>query len=120
MDNTTDYSVNINWNQIPYGERPVVMAKILSDFVNGASSDYNKMAETMATDHRYLQQEMFKVCFAYIEEMAHSDALGRYDGRNEWACKTATKFMEALKDRDELCTSDAEYALEGKERRKWT
>ena len=27
--------------------------------------------------------------------------------------------MEALKDRDELCRTDIEYALEGKERRKW-
>ena len=120
MDNTKDYRVNINWNEIPYEERPVVMAKILSDFVNGASSNYNKMAETMARDHRYLQQEMFKVCYAYIEELAHCDALKHYDGRNEWACKTATKFMETLKDRGELCISDAEYALEGKERRKWT
>lgn len=111
--------IDIKWNEIKYEQRPVVMAKILSDFVNGASSDYNKMADTMASEHRYLQQEMFKICYAYIETLAHNKALGYYDGRNEWACETATKFMEALKDRDELCRTDIEYALEGKERRKW-
>jgi hypothetical protein len=111
--------IDINWNEVEYKDRPVVMGKILSDFVNGASSDYKKTAQTMATEHRYLQNEMFGLCLAYMRELAHNKALGHFDQRNEWACETATLCMQKLKDCERLSLNDIEYALEGKEDRKW-
>ena len=111
--------IEINWNEVDYKERPVMMAKILSEFVNGACSNYTAVADTMATEHRYLQQEMFKLFFEYAKTLAHNKALNRYDPRNKWACETATLIFEALKEKDQLYSGDIEYALEGKERRKW-
>ena len=53
--------INIRWNDVPYKERPQELAGIISEFVNGASSDYTSVADELARDHRYLQGEEFKV-----------------------------------------------------------
>jgi len=74
-----------------------VFARFFANFVNGRMHSKRKVAEKMANDHRYLQSEMFKVCLEYIKVLAEHNEKGRYDGRNELACKTSGKIIELLK-----------------------
>jgi len=74
-----------------------LFARQFSDFVNGQMRNPKDVAEKMAKDHRYLQSEMFKVCLEYITILAENADKGYYDGRNEWACKTAKKMVSNLK-----------------------
>lgn len=115
----TTKHININWNEIPYDERPKELAGVISEFVNGASSNYKSVADVLACDHRYLQGQEFSLALELIYALAHNYAKGWYDARNEFACKMATTMVQALDDADMICLSDKEFALEGKERRKW-
>ena len=54
----------------------------------------------MAREHRYLQQEMFKVCLEYVKILAQNAENGRFDPRNEWACKASKYMIEGLKSVD--------------------
>jgi hypothetical protein len=69
-----------------------LFARNFGDFVNGKMCSKRKVAEQMCREHRYLQNEMFKVCFEYIKLLAENYEKGYYDPRNEWACKTS-KFI---------------------------
>ena len=115
----TTKHININWGEVPYNERGKELAGIVSEFVNGASHDYKTVADELAKDHRYLQGEEFKLALEFILALAHNHAKGWYDPRNEFACKMATAMVKGLDDADMLCYADKEFALEGKERRKW-
>lgn len=77
-----------------------VFVRFFSSFVNGKCHNKKKVAEGMANDHRYLQQEMFKVCLEYIKILAENANNGRYDARNEWSCKTAKVMVDHLKEID--------------------
>lgn len=77
-----------------------VFVRFFSNFVNGKLKDKRHVAQAMANEHRYLQNEMFKVCLAYIEKLEESYASGRYDGRNQYACETSSKIMYALREMD--------------------
>lgn len=70
-----------------------VFAELFSRFVNGRMYDYKKVAQKMATEHRYLQQEMFKVCMAYFTELAKNYKKGWCDDRNRWSCKRAYEIV---------------------------
>ena len=109
----------IDWGKVPYQERGKELAGIISEFVNGASSDYKSVADELARDHRYLQGQEFSLALELIYALAHNYAKGWYDPRNEFACKMATTMVQALEDADMICLSDKEFALDGKERRKW-
>lgn len=74
-----------------------VFVRFFANFVNGKLESKRKVAERMATEHRYLQNEMFKVCLEYIKVLAENSEKGWYDGRNDWACKTSGKIVELLK-----------------------
>jgi hypothetical protein len=111
--------INIRWNDVPYKERPQELAGIISEFVNGASSDYTSVADELARDHRYLQGEEFKLALEIILALAHNHAKGWFDPRNEFACKMATAMVKGLEQADMLAYYDKDFALEGKERRKW-
>lgn len=74
-----------------------VFVRLFANFVNGKLESKRKVAERMATEHRYLQNEMFKVCLEYIKVLAENNEKGYYDGRNEWSCKTSGKIVELLK-----------------------
>ena len=76
-----------------------VFARFFSDYVNG-SHDKFKAAKHMATEHRYLQSSMFKVCLEYIKILAQNLDEGRFDGRNEWACNAAKYMIDGLKEKD--------------------
>ena len=71
-----------------------VCARFISDMVNGRLWKYDSTAKQMASDHRYLQSEMFKLCLAYIHALAENYDKGWFDPRNQWACETAKKISE--------------------------
>lgn len=77
-----------------------VFVRQFSNFVNGKMQSKTKVAELMANEHRYLQNEMFKVCLAYIQKLAENADKSYYDGRNEWACKTSKIMIDHLKEID--------------------
>lgn len=77
-------------------EREIEFVKTESDFINGKLSHPKEVAQAMAQDHRYLVQERFKLFVEYFKELAKAERKGRYDPRNEWACKCARVAIDAL------------------------
>lgn len=77
-----------------------VFVRFFSEFVNGKCHGKKDVAELMAREHRYLQQEMFKVCLEYIKKLSENYQQGHYDPRNEWACQTSSHITEAMKEKD--------------------
>lgn len=75
-----------------------VFVRFFSSFVNGKIISRKKVGENLAREHRYLQEEMFKVCLEYIKALAENYEKGYYDGRNEWSCMVSSKIKEALKE----------------------
>jgi hypothetical protein len=73
-----------------------VFARFFSDYVNNCSHNECRAAERMASDHRTLQSEMFQLCMAYIKNLAENAKEGRFDTRNEYACKTSQKMLDYL------------------------
>ena len=68
-------------------------ADTFSKFVNvmAASQDVTEAVQTMAYDHRHLQQGMMSFFMKFVEEMAKNE---RYDGRNEASVELAKSIME--------------------------
>ena len=77
-----------------------VFVRFFSNFVNGSMRSKKNVAEKMSLEHRYLQSEMFKVCMEYIVKLAENCERGYYDGRNEYACKTAKIIIDHLNEID--------------------
>ena len=77
-----------------------VFVRFFSDFVNGKMNSKSEVAKLMCNEHRYLQNEMFKVCMEYIKQLGENFENGRYDGRNKYACETANKIIDNLKEID--------------------
>ena len=75
-----------------------VFARQFSDFVNGRMLSHNETAKIMANDHRYLQQEMFKVFLAYTKILSINYNNRFYDGRNEYSCRCANEIISALEE----------------------
>lgn len=71
------------------------VGRVLEDYVNGHISSKEKVADRMARSHRYLQQELFYLCTAYINELAQHCEEGRYDARNEYSCKKAKQIIDS-------------------------
>lgn len=77
-----------------------VFARFFGNFVNGKCHDKKKVADLMCREHRYLQNEMFKVCMAYIKKLAENASKGYYDPRNQYACNTAKIIINALDEKN--------------------
>lgn len=75
-------------------------ARQFGDFVNGRCRDKKKVAQKMATEHRYLQNEMFHICLEYIKVLAENCEQGYYDPRNKYAAETSKKIIDHLKEID--------------------
>ena len=73
-----------------------LFARQFGNFVNGKMDSPRKVAEKMASEHRYLQQEMFKVCFEYIKVLANNGEKGWFDARNQYAVNTSRKIIRLL------------------------
>jgi hypothetical protein len=76
-----------------------VFARFFGEFVNGRCGSVEHVSKAMCREHRYLQGQMFKVCVAYIKELAKAYKDGRYDARNEFACEEASLMAEAYEHR---------------------
>jgi hypothetical protein len=74
-----------------------VFARFFGNYVNGKCHDKKKVAEIMCREHRYLQNEMFKVCLAYIKKLAENCENGYYDPRNKYAAETSKKIIDFFK-----------------------
>lgn len=70
------------------------------DFVNGKMHSPKEVAKKMATEHRYLQNEMFKVCLEYIKVLAENCEKGCYDPRNKYAAETSKEIIDHFKEID--------------------
>jgi len=77
-----------------------VFARFFGNFVNGKCHSKKKVAEKMSCEHRYLQNEMFKVCLEYIKKLAENCEKGYYDPRNKYACETSKKIIDYFKEID--------------------
>ena len=77
-----------------------VFARFFGNFVNGKLTSKKKVAELMACEHRYLQNEMFKVCLEYIKKLAENCEKGCYDPRNKYATETSKKIIDYFKEID--------------------
>jgi len=77
-----------------------VFARFFGNFVNGKLCSKSKVAKLMCREHRYLQNEMFKVCLEFIKELADNFDRGYFDGRNEYAVETSKKIIDHLKEID--------------------
>ena len=75
-----------------------VFARQFSNYVNRCPNDFKKAAEKMSHEHRYLQNEMFKVCLDYIKVLAENCENGWFDARNEYACETSKKIIDYFKE----------------------
>ena len=77
-----------------------VFARFFGNFVNGKLISKKKVAERMCREHRYLQNEMFKVCLEYIKLLAENCENGRFDPRNKYAAETSKKIIDYFKEID--------------------
>lgn len=77
-----------------------VFARFFGNFVNGKCHDKKKVADKMCKEHRYLQNEMFKVCLEYIKILAENCEKGWFDPRNKYAAETSKKIIDYFKEID--------------------
>jgi hypothetical protein len=75
-----------------------VFVRFFSSFVNGRLNSKKHVAEMMCREHRYLQNEMFKVCLEFIKILAENCENGRFDPRNEYAAKTSKAIIDFFKE----------------------
>lgn len=79
-------------------EKDKAFAEEFSHFVNGKMESPLRTGHELANDHRYLVNEKFKVVMAFVEQLADNYKKGRYDDRDERACKVAYFAIEHLRE----------------------
>lgn len=77
-----------------------VFVRFFSNFVNGRLNSKKHVAEMMCREHRYLQNEMFKVCLEYIKLLVENYENGCFDPRNQYAVQTSKKIIDYFKEID--------------------
>ena len=75
-------------------------ASKISDIVNSTLFDPMEVGIELTTDHRYLQNEIFKSFIHFAGQLARNYEKGLYDDRNEFACKSAHAMIEGLEKAD--------------------
>ena len=78
--------------------RDELFAHNFSDYVNRCPNNFKKAAKQMCKEHRYLQNEMFKVFMEYVKILAENCENGYYDPRNKYACETSKKIIDYFKE----------------------
>jgi len=73
---------------------PQASAEILSDLVNGRMRNFMEISKCLQNEHRYLQNEVFLLLCNIIDQNAKAFEEGRYDGRNEFACKLSNALKK--------------------------
>lgn len=77
-------------------------AKICADSVNPMGFSPEKFAKAMGRQHRTLQQNFTRVCFAWIQHLASLEA-NEYDLRNKASVETCRKILAGeIKDKYDL------------------
>ena len=76
--------------------RDDVFAHFFSNYVNRCPNDFKRAAKAMGREHRYLQNEMFKVFMEYVKVLKEAYEEKQYDDRNEYAVKTANMILSFL------------------------
>ncbi len=74
-----------------------VFARFFSSFANGKLTSRKHVAEVMCREHRWIQNEMFKVCLEYIKLLAENCEKGWFDPRNQYAAQTSKKIIDYFK-----------------------
>ena len=81
-----------------------------SNYVNGKMASPRKVGKALADDHRYLVNEKAKLMFYFMEQLAENWHKGKYDQRNEWACRLAAETIDHLAENN-LYHLPEEYSL---------
>lgn len=100
-------------NNMEIYEKDKAFANEFSNFVNGRMVSAEGVGAEMAKEHRYLQSEMFKVCIAYMKQLAINYHKGYFDGRNEWAVKTAATAYDHLIESGQVYDYDYKKIVNG-------
>jgi hypothetical protein len=74
----------------------VTLADLISQSVNSSRFDPRRCAEAMACDHRTLVQSKARLTIEFLRVLARHHDEGRYDLRNEGACRAARIMVDAL------------------------
>ncbi len=74
----------------------VALADLMSQSVNSSRFDPKRCAEAMAVDHRTLVQSKARLTVEFLRVLAKHYDEGRYDLRNEGACRAARVMVDAL------------------------
>lgn len=74
-------------------ERDEAVATIMEDYVNG-SHNASTFAEKVMRWHRYLQGEFYNLFYNVCLEWRKCEENGCYDGRNDFAVRSAKKITE--------------------------
>lgn len=72
--------------------RAILAAECLANAVNEIGFDNDAFAMAIGCQHRTLQQSVMRALVAVANQLATSHAEGRYDLRNEAACKLAVEI----------------------------
>ena len=71
-------------------------ASKISNIANSTLFNPMEVGIELTTDHRYLQNEIFKSFLHFAGQLARNYEKGNYDARNEYACKSAHAMIEGL------------------------
>ena len=75
-------------------------ASQISNIVNNTLFSPVEVGVELTTDHRYLQNELFKTFLHFAGQLARNEAKGNFDGRNEFACECSKVIIKALQEAD--------------------
>lgn len=91
-----------NYNGIAISNNDKEFVVAFDNFVNGKMQSATNTGKALATIHRYLQSQAFKVCVAYIRQLAVNYRTGYYDERNETTARRAAMMYDTLMNGDEI------------------
>lgn len=97
-------NTDIDFMKMAEGDKAFV--REFENFVNGRVCSPEKTGMAMATMHRYLQQQAFKVMPGYMKALAHNYSKGLYDDRNEWTSRLAAEAYGHLIESDLIFDPD--------------
>lgn len=72
----------------------------LSDFVNSSySTTEQEFVDTLLSEHKTLQQSVFRLFIKCVEGWAEMYDKGYFDARNEATCELSKQIVEVVKDK---------------------
>ena len=80
----------------------------IEDVVNDCGFNTMEVGYYLTKMHRYLINELFKAVVWFIYFLKKDYEQGYYDGRNEYACKTAAKIWEVFEEDERFYEQQAE------------